>query len=55
MLFEHTEFARRQGVGRGWKGWLLTFIVTAAPVFCLFHPPFILNVIIPFLKTLNAL
>jgi predicted DCC family thiol-disulfide oxidoreductase YuxK len=55
VLFEHTGFARVHGVGRGWKGWLFTVVVTAAPAFCLFHPPFILNVIIPFLKTLGAL
>jgi alginate O-acetyltransferase complex protein AlgI len=55
VLFAHTDFAREQGVGRGWKGRLLTVLVTAAPAFCLFHPPFILNVIIPFLKTLGAL
>jgi predicted DCC family thiol-disulfide oxidoreductase YuxK len=54
LLFEHTDFARRRGVGRGWRGWLFTLIVTAAPSFWLFHPPFILNVIIPFLKMLGA-
>src|SRR5262249_32979192 len=55
LLIERTDFARRHGVGRGWRGWLFTLIVTAAPAFWLFHPRFILNVMIPFLKTLGAI
>jgi hypothetical protein len=55
LLIERTDFARRHGVGQGWRGWLFTLIVTAAPAFWLFHPRFILNVVIPFLKTLGAI
>jgi predicted DCC family thiol-disulfide oxidoreductase YuxK len=55
ILFEHTTFARRRGLGRGWRGWLFTVVITAGPAFWLFHPPFIQNVMIPFLKSLNAL
>jgi len=29
-------------------------IVTTAPVFCLFHPPFIHNVILPMLHAIGA-
>ena len=54
VLFEHTAFARRIGINRGFRGWLFTLIVTAGPVFWLFHPPFIRNVILPFLKTIGA-
>jgi alginate O-acetyltransferase complex protein AlgI len=54
VLFERTPFARRWIGGRGGRSWLFTMIVTAAPAFWLFHPPFVRNVMIPFLKTLNA-
>ena len=54
VLFEHTRFARRCGLGRGFRGWVFTLIVTAGPVFWLFHPPFIRNVILPFLKCIGA-
>jgi hypothetical protein len=53
-LFERTKTARRAGLGRGFRSWLFALIVTAGPVFWLFHPPFIRNVILPFLKTLGA-
>jgi alginate O-acetyltransferase complex protein AlgI len=54
VLFERTHFARWWGMGRGWRGWLFTMIVTAGPAFWLFHPPFVRNVMIPFLQTLHA-
>ena len=54
VLFEHTRFARRFGLCRGFRGWLFTLIVTAGPAFWLFHPPFIRNVILPFLRCIGA-
>jgi predicted DCC family thiol-disulfide oxidoreductase YuxK len=55
VLFERTTIARRLGINGGFRGWLFTFIVTAGPVFWLFHPPFIRNVILPFLGALMEL
>jgi alginate O-acetyltransferase complex protein AlgI len=37
------------------SGWLFTMIVVAAPVFWLFHPPFVERVILPFMKAIGAL
>jgi len=54
VLFERTRFARRCGLGRGFRGWLFTVIVTAGPVFWLFHPVFLRNVMLPFLKWIGA-
>jgi hypothetical protein len=54
VLFEHTHLARRCGLNRNFRGWLFTLIVTAGPVFWLFHPTFIRNVILPFLKCIGA-
>jgi predicted DCC family thiol-disulfide oxidoreductase YuxK len=54
VLFEHTRLARRCGLNRNFRGWLFTLIVTAGPAFWLFHPTFIRNVILPFLKCIGA-
>jgi len=54
VLFEHTRLARLLGINGGLHGWLFTVVITAGPVFWLFHPPFIHNVILPFLKCLGA-
>ncbi|HWC59736.1 MAG TPA: DCC1-like thiol-disulfide oxidoreductase family protein [Verrucomicrobiae bacterium] len=54
VLFEHTRLGRRLGIHRGFGGWLFMFVVTAGPAFWLFHPPFIHNVMLPFLKYIGA-
>lgn len=54
LIAERTPFARHLGLGRGWRGWLFTILVTAAPVFWLFHPPFIQHVILPMLHVIGA-
>ena len=52
---ERSPFGRALGLGRGLRGWLLMAVVTAAPVFWLFHPPFVLQVMLPFMKAVKAL
>jgi hypothetical protein len=37
------------------SGRLFTMIVVAAPAFCLFHPPFIRRVILPFMQAIGAI
>jgi predicted DCC family thiol-disulfide oxidoreductase YuxK len=37
------------------RGQIFTIVITALPVFWLFHPPFVRNVILPFMKALGAL
>jgi predicted DCC family thiol-disulfide oxidoreductase YuxK len=51
---ERTRLGRRVGLGRGWRGWLFTVIVAAAPAFWLFPPLFIRNVILPMLAFIGA-
>jgi alginate O-acetyltransferase complex protein AlgI len=55
ILFERTPLARRYGLGRGVRGWLFAMCVTVGPVFWLFHPPFVRNVIVPLMKTIGAI
>ncbi|HEV2691820.1 MAG TPA: DCC1-like thiol-disulfide oxidoreductase family protein [Verrucomicrobiae bacterium] len=54
VVFERTIIGRKLGLGRGVCGWLFTVLITAAPAFWLFHPPFIHNVILPMLTAIGA-
>lgn len=55
VLVERSSFGRQLGLRKGARGWLFMVVFTAAPVFWLFHPPFVLRVIIPFMKWIHAL
>jgi hypothetical protein len=54
VLLERSRVGRLLGLRHGWRGWLFTVLVTAGPVFGLFHPPFIRNVILPMLSAIGA-
>ena len=55
VLFERSRTGRAFGLGHGGRGWLFMIIVTTAPVFCLFHPIFIQNVILPMLHAVGTI
>lgn len=55
MLVERTGAGRRFGLGAGVRGWLFTMIVLVAPVTLLFHRPFVVDIIVPFLRAIGAL
>jgi hypothetical protein len=55
MLVERTAPAQRLGLGRGRRGWLFAMAVLAIPVPALFHPPFVRQVIVPFMRAAGAL
>jgi hypothetical protein len=55
LLAEHSTTGRRLGLGGGWRGRAFTLGVAAAPVGLLFHPPFVRNVILPFLHAIGAI
>ncbi len=54
LAAERTPRGRRLGLGHGWRGWMFTMLVTSAPAFWLFPPPFILRVILPMLAVIGA-
>ena len=54
MLAERNPLGKAIGLGRGLRGWLFTLLIAAGPVFWLFHPPFIKNVILPMLTAIGA-
>jgi len=49
VLAERSETGKRFGLGRGVRGWLWTALIAAGPVFVLFHPWFVMRVMVPFL------
>jgi len=49
LLIERAPIGKRLGLGRSWQGWLFTMVLLLGPVCLLFHPPFVVGVIVPFL------
>lgn len=54
ILIERSALGRQVGLGRGAVGWLFTVACLVLPVALLFHPPFVRNVIVPFLHAIGA-
>jgi hypothetical protein len=55
MAIEHSRFGKRLGLGQGVRGWCFMMVFLAAPVCWLFHPWFVLRVILPFMQAIHAL
>ena len=55
LAAERSRFGRRLGLGRGATGRLFTLAVLGLPLGLLFHRPFVLVVIVPFLQAFGAL
>ncbi|MGA7630945.1 MAG: MBOAT family protein [Terriglobales bacterium] len=54
MTIEHSRLGKRLGLGQGVRGWCFMMVFLAAPVFWLFHPWFVLRVILPFMQAIRA-
>jgi alginate O-acetyltransferase complex protein AlgI len=55
VTLERSALGRGLGLQHGFPAWTFMFIVTAAPAFWLFHPAFVLRVILPFMHAIHAL
>lgn len=55
VTLERSRLGRGLGLQKGPTAWIFLLIVTAAPAFWLFHPPFVLRVILPFMWAVHAL
>ena len=55
VAFERSSLGKRLHLRRGTRGWLFTALFTAGPAFWLFHPPFLRNVVLPFMQVVGAL
>ena len=54
LLLERSRAGRAIGLGRGVRGRIFTAAVVVLPAWGLFHPPFVRNVIVPFLRATGA-
>jgi hypothetical protein len=54
FCLERGRLGARLGLGRGFRGWLFTFTVAVGPLYWLFHPAFVRNVILPMLRAIGA-
>jgi hypothetical protein len=55
VTLEHSRLGKRFGLGLGVRGWCFMVVVLTLPVFGLFHPWFVLRVILPFMRAIHAL
>jgi hypothetical protein len=55
VTIERSNFGKRLGLRDGLRGWLFTAVFTIAPAFWLFHPFFVLGVILPFMQAIHAI
>jgi len=54
ILLERSRWGRAAGLGHGVRGWLFCLAVLLVPCPLLFHPPFVLRVVVPFLHALGG-
>jgi hypothetical protein len=54
LCLERSQFGACLGLGRGFRGWLFSVIVTVGPLYWLFHPVFVCHVILPMLRAVGA-
>lgn len=55
MVIERSPFGRRIGLGIGWSGRLFAAAVLLAPARLLFHRPFVVGIVVPFMRVLGAI
>jgi Membrane bound O-acyl transferase family len=55
VTIERSSFGKVAGLRRGLRGWFFMAAFTLGPVGLLFHPPFVLRVIIPFMRAIHCL
>ena len=54
VIAERSRYGRAIGLGCGARGWIFMFFTLIGPLFWLFHPHFIIHVILPMLKSFGA-
>jgi len=52
IVIERSKIGQTLGLQKSWRGWVFTLIIVAGPVYYLFHPLFVKNVILPFMKVM---
>jgi hypothetical protein len=54
-MIERSALGKSLGLAQGVRGWCFMIIFLVAPVFWLFHPWFVLRVILPFMRVIRAI
>jgi hypothetical protein len=55
VALERSRAGRLLGLRGGGRGWMFMALLTACPAFWLFHPPFLRNVVLPFMQVIHAI
>ena len=55
MVIERSGFGRQLGLGSAWSGRWFAMSVLLAPAGLLFHRPFVVGIIVPFMRVLGAI
>lgn len=55
VRIERSRLGTRLGLARGARGWVFMMVFLVAPIFWLFHPWFVMRVILPFMQAIHAL
>ncbi|HYN14349.1 MAG TPA: MBOAT family protein [Terriglobales bacterium] len=55
VALERSVVGKQLGLRQGARGWFFMAVFTGGPAFWLFHPWFVLRVILPFLQAIHAL
>jgi hypothetical protein len=55
VALERSSAGRWLGLRGGFRGWTFAAVVTASPAFWLFHPQFVIHVVIPFMEAIRAI
>ena len=50
VIVERSEVGKKFGLGRGTRGWLWAALIAIGPLYALFHPLFVMRVMVPFLR-----
>ncbi len=54
IFAERSRAGRAIGLGHGWRGWFFAMVTLTLPAYGLFHPPFVRNIILPFMHALHV-
>lgn len=54
ISISRSKLGKRLGLKNGWRGWLFAAFALLTPVGLLFHRPFVLEIILPFMKAIGA-
>lgn len=55
VMVERSQFGKGLGLTQGIRGWLFMILCLVTPVFWLFHPWFVMRVVVPFMEAIRAL